>query len=83
MLKCQCWFMRFDIHLFSGTLAIGNEMGECYLFDLNSKDVTEVSRKVMKHGLCKKAIRQTTFSRDGSVLIFVTDDGKIWRWDRK
>jgi len=37
---------------------------------------------VLSHGKCTTPVRQTAFSKDGSVLVCVCDDATVWRWDR-
>ena len=36
----------------------------------------------LTHQKCNTAIRQTAISKDGNILVAVSDDGCIWRWDR-
>jgi polycomb protein EED len=80
--KCRCWFMRFALTSQCQVLALGNEVGETYVYDLTVKNPKKIQKFVLSHPKCTKAIRQTAFSRDGQVLICVCDDGTIWRWDR-
>jgi len=37
---------------------------------------------VLSHNKCTTPVRQTAFSKDGTVLICVCDDATVWRWDR-
>lgn len=62
-------------------MALGNQFGETFLWELNRFDPAKSCCTTLHNGKCTKMIRQTAFSRDGSILICVCDGGKIWRWD--
>lgn len=64
-------------------MALGNQCGKVFLWDINTSDPTLIRAATLSHPKCTSPIRQTTFSRDGSILICVTDDGTIFRWDRE
>lgn len=61
---------------------MGNTIGKIYVWDLSSNDQASMRVTTLAHPKCNTVIRQTTFSRDGNILICVCDDGTIWRWDR-
>ncbi len=63
-------------------LALGNQVGKTYVWDLDVEDPTDARFAVLGHPKCTSAIRQTSLSKNGNVLICVCDDGTIWRWDR-
>ena len=79
--ECEIWFMRFCLDFDKKTLALGNQNGKTYIYDLTVKEPSQIKSTVLSHPKCTTAIRQTALSRDGSVLICVCDDSSIWRWD--
>ncbi|KAM7179160.1 polycomb protein EED isoform 1-T1 [Macrochelys suwanniensis] len=129
--QCDIWYMRFSMDFWQKMLALGNQVGKLYVWDLEIEDPHKansaqrpqsgwgrivlgtvrryskrksvprrayrvIRRKVYKvierrltrcttltHPKCAAAIRQTSFSRDSSILIAVCDDASIWRWDRQ
>ena len=63
-------------------MALGNQVGKTYVWDLTANDPALIQNIILTHPKCTSAIRQTTFSRDGNILLWVCDDATVWRWDR-
>lgn len=79
---CEIWFIRFALDYYCRYMALGNQNGKVFLWDIDTPDPALARAATIAHVKCTTAIRQTTFSRDGHILIYVCDDGTIWRWDR-
>jgi len=79
---CDIWFMRFSMDFWKKILALGNQSGRTYVWDLDVEEPSQVKYVTLSHARCNSAVRQTALSRDGSVLISVCDDGSIWRWNK-
>lgn len=63
-------------------MAVGNQLGRTYVWDLDIGDPSQARCSTLTHPKCVAPIRQTAFSRNGNILITVCDDATIWRWDR-
>lgn len=79
---CDIWFMRFSLDPSSRLLALGNQAGRIWVWDLETEEPRQIRGVQLSHAKCTSAVRQTSWSQDGRMLVGVCDDGTIWRWDR-
>ncbi|CAH1802592.1 unnamed protein product [Owenia fusiformis] len=80
--ECDIWYMRFSMDFFQRCLALGNQYGKVFVWDLDVDDPSLVRCTSLTHGKCTMPVRQTHFNKDGSTLLCVCDDATIWKWDR-
>lgn len=80
--ECDIWFMRFSLDSWNKVMALGNQVGKTFVWDLDTDDPMASRHLVLTHPKCVTAIRQTALSRNGHVLLCVCDDATVWRWDR-
>ena len=93
---CEIWFVRFSMDKNQKIMALGNQIGRTYVWDMDVEEPSLIKHTLLSHPKvfsiknlirfiynslqCTTAIRQTSLSRDGSILITVCDDGTVWRW---
>lgn len=78
---CEIWYMRFAMDLRQRFLALGNQYGKTFVWDLERMDTSKPKCISLVNVRCTNSIRQTAFSKEGNILICVCDDATIWRWD--
>ena len=81
--QCDIWFMRFAVDYHQATLALGNQVGKIYLYDLEAEHPSTCKPALLVHSRCTSVIRQISFDVNAKILIAVCDDGTIWRWDKQ
>ncbi|KAL4233600.1 hypothetical protein ACF0H5_008281 [Mactra antiquata] len=80
--ECDIWYMRFSLDSQQKVMALGNQVGRIYVWDIDVDDPALAKCTVLTHNKCYSAVRQTCFSPDGDTLLAVCDDGSLWRWDK-
>eukprot|EP00118_Oscarella_pearsei_P027867 m.311376 g.311376 ORF g.311376 m.311376 type:complete len:373 (+) comp67314_c0_seq1:23-1141(+) len=81
--NCEIWFVRFALNYHQTVLACGNQGGRVFLWDLAAGDLVQGKPVQLVHPKCDALIRHIGFSKCGNVIVTVSEDGTVWRWDRK
>ncbi|CAG7831147.1 unnamed protein product, partial [Allacma fusca] len=76
---CEIWFIRFCLDFHKKTLALGNQSGKTYIYDMTAKEPNQIKSTVLSHPKCISAIRQTAMSRDGTAGYFLGEDKLIYK----
>jgi len=80
--SCENWYIRFSMDANQNILALGNQKGKIFLWDLKVDDFMGRKPKILSHPRCVNTIRQLSISKDCINVIAVCDDGTVWRWKR-
>ncbi|KAK7351300.1 hypothetical protein VNO77_10636 [Canavalia gladiata] len=77
--QCNLWYMKFSCDFHYNAVAMGNNEGKIFVWDLQSTPPVLIAR--LSHTQSRSLIRQTAMSSDGSIILSCCDNGTIWRWD--
>eukprot|EP00112_Aurelia_sp_Birch-Aquarium-sp1_P017205 Seg397.19 transcript_id=Seg397.19/GoldUCD/mRNA.D3Y31 product="Polycomb protein eed-A" protein_id=Seg397.19/GoldUCD/D3Y31 len=81
--QCDIWFIKFALDYNLKLLAVGNQTGKIFIWDLDVNQPANAKCIPLAHPKCTTTIRQTCFNKDASILVSVCDDGTVWRWDKQ
>lgn len=79
--ESEYWYVRFAVDNNYKYLAVANDNGEIFVWNLDESDPQNIRKTVLTHKKSKTIIRQIAFSSDGNTLIAVSDDSCIYRWN--
>lgn len=75
--------MRFATDTANSLMALGNNDGDVYIWDLKTDDPNKIPRKVLQHPNRTGTARHVSFSRNGQHLVVCCDNGSIWHYQRQ
>lgn len=78
--NCDIWYMRFAVSPNFDAIAAGNQIGKVFLWDISEEPSKPA---ILSHQKCLTAIRQVCFSPDSTIMVAVSDDSAVWRWDKE
>ncbi|KAL5252437.1 hypothetical protein ACHWQZ_G015270 [Mnemiopsis leidyi] len=78
--NCDIWYMRFAVSPNFDAIAAGNQIGKVFLWDISEEPGKPA---ILSHQKCSTAIRQVCFSPDSTIMVAVSDDSSMWRWDKE
>ncbi|KAI8042361.1 polycomb protein esc [Drosophila gunungcola] len=81
--ECEIWFVRFGFNPWQKVIALGNQQGKVYVWELDPSDPEGAHMTTLHNPRSVATVRQIAFSRDASVLVYVCDDATVWRWNRR
>ncbi|EDV33219.1 uncharacterized protein Dana_GF23390 [Drosophila ananassae] len=81
--ECEIWFVRFGFNPWQKVIALGNQQGNVYVWELDPSDPEGAHMTTLQNLRSVSTVRQIAFSRDASVLVYVCDDATVWRWNRR
>jgi polycomb protein EED len=73
-----CWFIKFACNPMGQTLAVGNQFGKIFVWDI---DQNSNKPKQILSTSDDKSIRALSFSSDGSMLVATNDDCCVHKWN--
>lgn len=81
--QCTYYWERFALNYAQSLVALGNDKGVVYIYDLTTDDPADIPFVTLTHPKCTQIIRQFSFSRCGRELVFCCEDGTIWHYQRQ
>jgi len=81
--QCDIWFIKFALDYNRKILAVGNQTGKIFCWDLDVNHPSNAKPLTLTYPKCTTTVRQICFAKDASILIATCDDGTVWRWDKQ
>lgn len=75
--------MRFATDATKSVMALGNVVGDVYLWDLQADNPIDIPCKILQDPKRTNVARGVSFSRNGQDLVICCDDGSIWHYQRQ
>jgi polycomb protein EED len=75
------WFVKFDVHVQTLTLATGTSNGQIFVWRIGEQLENPALLAVLSDEGCVACVRQVSFTGDGKALFACCDDATIWRYD--